>query len=57
MATKTMPALQPNFLVKPLEAATWPDFAAPVERHNGVWGEPCADAGSARSTVRSLDQR
>lgn len=57
MATKTMPALQPNFLVKPLEADTWPDFAAPVERHNGVWGEPCADAGSARSTVRSLDQR
>ncbi|HWK30377.1 MAG TPA: GNAT family N-acetyltransferase [Solirubrobacter sp.] len=24
--------------VKALEAATWPDFAALVERHNGVWG-------------------
>ena len=38
MATKTMPALQPSFLVKPLEPATWPAFAALVERHNGVWG-------------------
>ena len=38
MATKTMLALQPNFLVKPLEPATWPAFAALVERHNGVWG-------------------
>jgi GNAT superfamily N-acetyltransferase len=24
--------------VKTLEASTWPDFAALVERHNGVWG-------------------
>ncbi|GGW97558.1 GNAT family N-acetyltransferase [Streptomyces lomondensis] len=24
--------------VKPLEAATWPDFAGLAERHNGVWG-------------------
>jgi GNAT superfamily N-acetyltransferase len=24
--------------VAPLEAATWPAFAALVERHNGVWG-------------------
>ncbi|MFJ8591660.1 hypothetical protein [Streptomyces sp. NPDC093598] len=23
---------------KPLEAATWPDFALLVERHKGVWG-------------------
>jgi GNAT superfamily N-acetyltransferase len=23
---------------KPLSLATWPDFAALVERHNGVWG-------------------
>lgn len=23
---------------KPLDAATWPDFAWLVERHNGVWG-------------------
>lgn len=26
------------FVVKPLSASTWPDFAALVERHNGVWG-------------------
>ena len=24
--------------VRPLEEATWPDFARLVERHNGVWG-------------------
>ena len=24
--------------VRPLDAATWPDFARLVERHNGVWG-------------------
>ena len=27
-----------RFDVKPLDQATWPDFAALVERHNGVWG-------------------
>jgi GNAT superfamily N-acetyltransferase len=27
-----------GFRVRPLEEATWPDFAALVERHNGVWG-------------------
>jgi GNAT superfamily N-acetyltransferase len=26
------------FSVKPLDEATWPDFARLVERHNGVWG-------------------
>lgn len=24
--------------VRPLDESTWPDFAALVERHNGVWG-------------------
>ncbi len=28
----------PDFAVKPLRPSTWPDFAALVERHNGVWG-------------------
>jgi GNAT superfamily N-acetyltransferase len=28
----------PAFSVKPLNEHTWPDFAALVERHNGVWG-------------------
>jgi GNAT superfamily N-acetyltransferase len=27
-----------SFTVRPLDADTWPDFAALVERHNGVWG-------------------
>jgi len=28
----------PEFSLKPLSPVTWPDFAALVERHNGVWG-------------------
>lgn len=28
----------PDFSIKPLDPSTWPDFAALVERHNGVWG-------------------
>lgn len=27
-----------DFTVKPLGPSTWPDFAALVERHGGVWG-------------------
>lgn len=27
-----------DFVIRPLQAATWPDFAALVERHDGVWG-------------------
>ena len=27
-----------NFIVKPLDENTWPDFAQLVEKHNGVWG-------------------
>ena len=27
-----------QYAVKALSPATWPDFAALVERHNGVWG-------------------
>ncbi|RVD19761.1 GNAT family N-acetyltransferase [Mesorhizobium sp. M4B.F.Ca.ET.017.02.2.1] len=27
-----------SFSVKPLDETTWPEFAALVERHNGVWG-------------------
>lgn len=28
----------PAFTTRPLDPTTWPDFAALVERHNGVWG-------------------
>lgn len=31
-------SLKPEFLVKALDASTWPDFASLVERHGGVWG-------------------
>ncbi len=27
-----------DFIVKPLDDSTWPDFARLVEKHNGVWG-------------------
>jgi hypothetical protein len=27
-----------EFIVKPLDENTWPDFARLVEKHNGVWG-------------------
>ena len=27
-----------GFSVKPLDEATWPQFAQLVERHNGIWG-------------------
>ena len=27
-----------DFIVKPLNKQTWPDFARLVEKHNGVWG-------------------
>jgi len=27
-----------DYVVRPLDAATWPDFARLVEKHNGVWG-------------------
>ena len=30
--------VMPAFAVKPLGPSTWVDFAALVERHNGVWG-------------------
>ncbi|MGH1562381.1 GNAT family N-acetyltransferase [Mumia sp. DW29H23] len=28
----------PSYDVRPLDASTWPDFAALAERHRGVWG-------------------
>jgi GNAT superfamily N-acetyltransferase len=27
-----------DFIVKPLDESTWPDFARLVEKHNGIWG-------------------
>ena len=31
-------AVNTDFIVRPLEESTWPDFAALAERHNGVFG-------------------
>lgn len=46
----------PDFAVKSLHPSTWPDFAALVERHNGVWGGCwCLEfhpEGAERSTQR-----
>lgn len=30
--------MRSGFRIRPLDQATWPDFAKLVERHNGVWG-------------------
>jgi GNAT superfamily N-acetyltransferase len=39
MTPKPTPQTTPAaFTVKPLDGATWADFAALVERHGGVWG-------------------
>ena len=32
------PVMNQQFSTKPLDSSTWEDFAALVERHNGVWG-------------------
>ncbi|CAN7669034.1 hypothetical protein [Mesorhizobium sp. LjNodule214] len=39
-----------GFSTKPLDATTWPGFAALVERHNGVWGGCWCMAFHAKST-------
>ena len=39
-----------NFHVKALDETTWPDFAALVERHNGVWGGCWCMAFHAKGT-------
>ena len=28
----------PDFIVKPLDKSTWPDFARLVEKNKGIWG-------------------
>jgi len=43
----------PGFRVMPLDEATWPDFAALVERHNGVWGGCWCMAFHAEGVGRS----
>jgi len=49
----------PNFTTKPLDPATWVDFATLVERHNGVWsGCWCMSFHEeGKPNVRSVEQR
>jgi len=42
-----------GFSVKPLDEATWPDFARLVEQHNGVWGGCWCMAFHAEGVGRS----
>jgi GNAT superfamily N-acetyltransferase len=56
---------QSDFSVRPLDPTTWPDFAALVERHNGVWGgcwclafhPPYAERGQSVEGNRTLKER
>lgn len=45
-----------GFQVKPLAETTWPDFAALVGRHNGVWGGCWCMAFHAEGVGRSAEQ-
>jgi GNAT superfamily N-acetyltransferase len=49
----------PIFTTKPLDPATWPDFATLVERHNGVWsGCWCMSFHEeGKPNTRSVEQR
>jgi ribosomal protein S18 acetylase RimI-like enzyme len=43
--------------VKPLNDETWPDFAALVERHNGVWGGCWCMGFHPEGSQRGVDRR
>jgi len=44
-----------GLVVKPLDPATWPDFARLVEKHNGVWGGCWCIAFHAEGAKRGKD--
>lgn len=46
-----------RYEVKPLDEATWPAFAALVERHNGVWGGCWCLEFHAEGGGKGLDRR
>lgn len=46
-----------DFAVKPLAPSTWSDFAAIVERHNGVWGGCWCLAFHPEGAERSAQRR
>jgi GNAT superfamily N-acetyltransferase len=45
------------FTTKSLDETTWPDFAALVERHNGVWGGCWCMAFHAKDAARTATNR
>jgi GNAT superfamily N-acetyltransferase len=45
-----------DFGVKPLDETTWPDFAALVAKHNGVWGGCWCMAFHAEGVGRSAEE-
>jgi GNAT superfamily N-acetyltransferase len=47
----------PDFVVKSLNASTWPDFATLVERHKGVWGGCWCLAFHPEGAERSAERR
>jgi GNAT superfamily N-acetyltransferase len=46
-----------GYVIKPLNEATWPDFARLVERHNGVWGGCWCIAFHPEGGQRGTDHR
>ena len=46
-----------GYVIKPLETDTWPDFAALVERHNGVWGGCWCIGFHPEGSERGTDHR
>ncbi len=45
------------YVIKPLSEATWPDFAALVERHDGVWGGCWCIGFHPEGSERGTDHR
>lgn len=54
-----------EYVIRPLSATTWPDFADLAERHNGVWGgcwcvwfhPACAEKGGGAARNRAYKER
>ena len=54
-----------DYEIRPLSPATWDDFAAFAEKHNGVWGgcwctwfhPPCAERGQSAEGNRAIKER
>lgn len=54
---QNLPVARSSYVTKPLTMATWPDFAALVERHNGVWGGCWCMGFHPESAIKGSDHR